>query len=91
MSYLSQPAALASFVQNRPGITGQTGGGATNLDGIVTASGSTPAFPGWRIEINDGSRWRLDLGTGSDVNVANQKVVPADYNPLRPLVWTRYA
>ena len=91
--YLSQVASMALFVQNLIAVTGQTGGGSTKIDGIPTASGSTPAVSGWKIEINDvdASRWRLDVGTGTDVNVANEKVVPVDYNSSIPLVWTRYA
>jgi len=91
--YLTTVQSLAAFIQNLIAITGQTGGGATNIDGISTTTGSTPAVAGWKIEINDAdsSRWRLDVGTGSDVNVANQKVVPVDYNAGAPLVWTRYA
>lgn len=50
----------------------------------------TPAVVGWIVRINDGtgSLWRLDSGTGTDSNIANFKVIPADYSSGTPLVWT---
>lgn len=91
--YLTAFESLAQFVQNLIDITGQTGGGNTNVDGISTTTGATPAAAGWKIELNDAdsSRWRLDVGTGADVNVAGAKVIPVDYNAAIPLVWTRYS
>jgi hypothetical protein len=81
----------AQAIQNWIMIVGQSGGGATKLDGVATAEGAVAV--GTKVEINDadGSRWRLDVGTGADVNVADKKVVPVDYSPGTPVVWTRYA
>ncbi len=82
--------AKALFIQNYSWVTGQTGGGHTNIDGIPT-TGDHAARVNWRIEINDASstQWRLAVGTGSDTNVPDSIVVPVDYDPSHPVVWVR--
>lgn len=67
----SLPSAISSTdfqnqaVQNRSSITGLTGGGATNLDGIATVS----ATVGWLLALNTGSGvvlYRLKSGTTAE-------------------------
>ena len=64
------------FVQNRSSLTGLTGGGATNLDGIATVS----ATVGWLVALdvsNVLSLYRLESGT--DAESSPDIIRPDDY------------
>ncbi len=61
-----------------PGVTGLTGGGATNLDGVLTAGISVPQV--YILSISTSSQlWILQAGTDAE-NAAGGIVRPDDYN-----------
>ncbi|MBS0328212.1 MAG: hypothetical protein JSR30_00035 [Proteobacteria bacterium] len=86
------PAVVAvtaqNVIQNQYSITGLTGGGATNLDGLLTANGATAAYAVVIVAFGSplaASIWRLEPG----VDAAGPGVVrPVDFNSsTNPQVW----
>jgi len=77
-SYLTAEEIRAQFVQNRSAITGLTGGGATNLDGITTAGGA--ASVGWLAAVEIGNIVSLyELRTGTTAEASPEVIRPDDY------------
>lgn len=69
----------AGFMRVETGITGLTGGGATNLDGLVTANGTYPVGIVVFIVVSGVPQmWQLTSGTQA-TDVANGILRPADY------------
>jgi hypothetical protein len=77
-SYLTAAEARAAFAQNRSAATGLTGGGATKLDGIATASGA--AAVGWlvAVEIADVVSF-YELRAGTTAESSPDSIRPDDY------------
>jgi hypothetical protein len=84
------------YVVNLPAITGLTGGGATKLDGLVTAD----VLPGFQVDVfvsigslNQLATFRLYAGTdttNTDPDLGPVIVRPADYNgSTNAQVWKR--
>jgi hypothetical protein len=74
-----QPAAVAASVINLPTITGLTGGGSTNLDGLVTADGRYPV--GTIVVLSYDllmQSWKL-VSSNSITDAPNGIVRPGDY------------
>jgi hypothetical protein len=77
-----------TYTQNFFNITGFTGGGATNLDGIPTANAA--AQVNWSVRLGDtyNSVWWLKAGTPGAL--ASERVVPLDADPAtNPVYWQR--
>jgi len=80
ISYTSEAAFLAGAVHPRTAITSLTGGGATALDGIVTAALVLPT--GYTVLLSYGrvgQTWQLVAGTDAE-DVPNGIVRPDDYD-----------
>lgn len=77
-TFISQNDAYAAFVQARPAITGLTGGGSANLDGILTASGA--ATVGWKCIVDvSGVAYIYELESGTDAESSPDVIRPDDY------------
>jgi len=75
-SYLTDTETLNEFVQNRSAITGLTGGGALNLDGIPTLSVSA----GWLVAfVISGTLSFYQLVNGTDAESVPSVIRPDDY------------
>jgi len=74
---ISSTDAQNQYVQNRSSITGLTGGGATNLDGIATVS----ATVGWLVvvKLSDTTWSKYRLVTGTDAESSPNVIRPDDY------------
>ena len=69
----------AGFMRVETGITGLTGGGATNLDGLITANGTYPTGIVVFLVISGVPQiWQLTSGTTAE-DAANGVVRPDDY------------
>jgi hypothetical protein len=79
--------AKNTYTQNLFSITGQTGGGATNLDGMATAGGLVQA--NYCIRLGDApySLWRAMVG--SPGAVTNLIVYPLDRSVSNLIYWQR--
>jgi hypothetical protein len=74
--YYTRTESLANFAQNQYAITGLTGGGAGNLDGIVTADITTALVA---LRLSDAIKfYRLESGT--DAESSPDIIRPDDYN-----------
>lgn len=87
---ISSTDADNQYVQNRSSITGLTGGGATNLDGIATANGA--ATTGWLAAVRNSDTtlniYRLVSGTDSESSP--DVIRPDDYaTTTNERVWKR--
>lgn len=85
----NMPLGFMIINGKRAGITGLTGGGATNLDGLVTLNQGT----GVLIYINDATEgvgfWELASGTTNE-SAANGVVRPDDYaSSTNEKIWLR--
>jgi len=77
-TFISQNDAYNAFVQSRPGVTGLTGGGSANLDGITTAGGS--ATVGWKAIVDvAGVAYIYELESGTDAENSPDVIRPDDY------------
>ena len=77
-TFISQTDAYNAFVQSRPGVTGLTGGGSANLDGILTASGA--ATVGWKALVDvAGVAYIYELESGTDAESSPDVIRPDDY------------
>lgn len=76
---ISETDAYNAFVQNRATVTGLTGGGATNLDGIATADGA--ATTGWlaAVKTSDTTLSIYRLVSGTDAEASPTVIRPDDY------------
>jgi hypothetical protein len=79
-----------STVWNYDFITGLTGGGSTNLDGLATASGALPVAHLAALDLGNGLEcWRLIAGTNAE-DAAAGYVRPDDYDgTTNAKVWHR--
>lgn len=86
-SYTDTVTLNKSFVQNRFAITGLTGGGGTNLDGIVTAAGAVDTGTMVAIVLsNVVSLYQLQNSTQAEASPT--WIRPDDYNnPANARVW----
>ena len=74
--YLTSVETFNQFVQNRSSISGFTGGGATNLDGITTLSKG----PGWMIAVTiDDGLYHYQLRSGTHAEDSPNFIRPDDY------------
>lgn len=77
-SYLTAAETRAQFVHNRSAVTGLTGGGSTNLDGIATASGA--ASVGWMVAVEIGDDVSFyELRSGTTAESSPDVIRPDDY------------
>lgn len=77
-TYLTASENRAQFVQNRSAITGLTGGGSTNLDGITTAGGA--AAVGWMVAVEIGDLASFyELRSGTTAEASPEVIRPDDY------------
>lgn len=77
-TYLTSTEANAAFVLNKSAITGLTGGGSTNLDGISTASAA--AAVGWKVAIDVGDvLYVYELESGTTAESSPDVIRPDDY------------
>lgn len=85
MSPLRVAQAVGGFF--RMGITGLTGGGSTNLDGVATVGVTPPYLIG--IVVSGSLRFYL-LQTGTDAEASPGIIRPDDYSPAtNEKVWTQ--
>lgn len=81
-----QAVTTGQIIQNQSSLTGLTGGGSVNLDGLATAGGSTPAYAAVMLSYGLSAQiWQLVPG----VDAAAWNVVrPTDFNTsTNPQVW----
>jgi hypothetical protein len=88
-SELDGIAAGSGGVVNASGIAGLTGGGATNLDGIVTAALAVTTGTSYFLSFDGGQVWQLLAGTDAE-NAGAGIVRPDDYDAgTNARVWVR--
>jgi hypothetical protein len=86
-SYYTATETRSRFIMNRSEITGLTGGGSTNLDGITTASGAVSA--GTLVAVNVGNTlYHYELVSGTDAESSPNVIRPDDYaSTTNEYVW----
>ncbi len=86
-SYYTTEETRTRFVNNNSAITGLTGGGSTNLDGITTASGATAAGTLYAVNINEGL-YHYELVSGTTAESSPDVIRPDDYaSTTNEYVW----
>lgn len=87
VSYYTAVESNTRFIPNRTDITGLTGGGSTNLDGIATVSGATPVGQMLMIRVS-GAFYCYELVTGTDAESSPSVIRPDDYaGTTNEVVW----
>lgn len=83
--YLTEDAGDSRYLHFLPSVTGYTGGGSANLDGIATVGLSIPRYCLFSHATDGGCIFRLRAGT--DAENSPQIIHPLDYSTSNELVW----